>query len=624
MKVFDMKKVFSIVILFISIQFTCIAQIQMPQNPVLFPITQRLYISPNGNDSADGSAMFPKRTFNNAVESFVFRDDDKFGNTYCEIVLLKGTYFLNNTDRMTQTIEQWRKSTPNGMLKKNVSLRGEGEVVIKGDSLPDKSILVLLMGSGISVKNLQIENGTNSALLIDGSEINHHSDVVIDSVITKNVSAFGILVKGYDRVLVKNCTVQQTCKGNEFEVNNLCQWASGLRTTSCTNVQIIGCTVEQNWGEGINLSYTTTAIVKDNKVKDNYSANIYLHSASSTIVSHNRVEIEDPIFWRYCYGAKGTAASIGIANELTCDNACFFPTVNYNSSCGDKLHCCAYTDYDNPILKHVGYKQIDSIYVNNNIIQGSGISIWDAFSGLLNFGYINNVYVENNTFVGIEGTDSVKKGVIEFNLNTPFVYSNTIVFRNNIVSYDENRANSSSARMYVPTGNCNGDWKNKLSFTSNLWKKTPSIDGISFLLDKEESLLPISIDFTDYTAWTPTLTNLSLVNSGIPIPYITDDFFHKPRNISSNVGAIEFVHPTSTNEAPLNNDGLMVECSNEVLFIKLPNALIGKTADIYSSIGTLITKEMISSQTIEIPMIGSPKGVYFLRIGEKSIPFILW
>jgi len=596
----------------------------MPQDPVLFPITQRLYISPNGNDSAVGSAMFPKRTFNNAVANFAFRDDDKFGNTYCEIVLLEGIYNLKNSERMTQTVDQWRTSTPNGMLKKNISLRGEGEVVIKGDSLPDKSILVLLMGSGISVKNLRIENGTNSALIIDGSEITHHSDVVIDNVVTKNVSQFGILVKGYDRVLVQNSTVQQTCKGNEFEVNNLCQWASGLRTTSCSNVQIIGCTVEENWGEGINLSYTTTAVVKDNNVKDNYSANIYLHSASNTIVSHNRVEIENPIFWRYCYGAKGTAASIGIANELTCENACFFPTVNYNSSCGDKLHCCAYTDYDNPILKHVGYKQIDSIYVNNNIIQGSGISIWDAFSGLLNFGYINNVFVENNTFVGIEGTDSVRKGVIEFNLNTPFAYSNSIVFRNNIVSYDENRPNSASARMYAPIGNCNGDWKDKLAFLSNLWKKTPLIDGISFLLDKEESLLPISIDFADYTTWTPTLTNLPLVTSGVPIPYITDDFFHKPRKASSNVGAIEFANQTSINETPSNILGVIIDCSNNVLSIKLPTVLLGKSAEIYSSIGTLVTKDVVLSTTMELQMNGSPKGVYFLRIDEKSIPFILW
>ncbi len=242
----------------------------------------------------------------------------------------------------------------------------------------------------------------------------------------------------------------------------------------------------------------------------------------------------------------------------------------------------------------------------------------------MNFGYINNVFVENNTFVGIEGTDSVKKGVIEFNLNTPFVYSNSIVFRNNIVSYDENRANSSTARMYVPTGNCNGDWKNKLSFTSNLWKKTPSIDGISFLLDKEESLLPVSIDFTDYTAWTPTLSNIPLVNSGVPIPYITDDFFHKPRNASSNVGAIEFIHPTSTNETPIHNDGVMVECSNEVLSIKVPTTFIGKTAEIYSYIGTLVNKELVSSTTMKLSMFGSPKGVYFLRIDEKSIPFILW
>ena len=619
-----MKIYLYILILCLCSLTNVVSQIQLPQSPFIPNPTQTIYISPNGNDSSDGSLQTPKRTFNNAIANFAFRDDDKYGNTYCEIVLLEGTYYLKNTERMTQTVEQWRKSTPNGMLKKNVSLRGEGEVIIKGDSLPPKSILVMLMGSGISVKNLRIENGTNSALIIDGSEINHHSDVLIENVFTKNVSAFGILVKGYDRVLVQNSTVLQTCKGNEFEVNNLCQWASGLRTTSCTNVQIIGCTVEENWGEGINLSYTTTAIVKDNKVKDNYSANIYLHSASNTIVSHNRVEIENPIFWRYCYGAKGTAASIGIANELTCENACFFPTVNYNSSCGDKLHCCSYTDYDNPILKHVGYKQIDSIYVFNNIIQGSGISIWDAFSGLLNFGYINNVFVENNTLVGIEGTDSVRKGVIEFNLNTPFVYSNSIVFRNNIVSYDENRVNSASARMYVPTGNCNGDWKNKLSFTSNLWKKTPSIDGISFQLDKEESLLPISISFTDYTAWTPTLTNIPLVNSGVPIPYITDDFFHKPRLQNSNVGAIEFVNPTSTIESPSNNDLMMLECSNDVLFMKLPTVLIGKTAEIYSSIGTLVIKELVTTQMMELPMNDLPKGVYFLRIDEKSIPFILW
>jgi hypothetical protein len=178
--------------------------------------------------------------------------------------------------------------------------------------------------------------------------------------------------------------------------------------------------------------------------------------------------------------------------------------------------------------------------------------------------------------------------------------------------------------MYVPTGNCNGDWKNKLSFTSNLWKKTPSIDGISFQLDKEESLLPITIDFTDYTAWTPTLSNIPLVSAGISIPYITDDFFHKPRKASTNVGAIEFVNPTSTNESPIHNDDVILECSKEVLSIKVPTTFIGKTAEIYSSIGTLVKKELVTTQILELPMSDLPKGVYFLRIDEKSIPFILW
>jgi len=605
--------------------FLVYGQIQQPKLPSIPKATQTLYIAQNGTDTNPGTALLPKRTFNNAVSTFEFLDDDGNGNTYCEIILLEGDYYLTNSNRMTQSVTKWR--TPKqggGFLKKNISLFGDGLVTIYGDSLPSNSILVLLAGSGISVRNLTIKNGTNSALILDGSEISHHSDVYIDNVTTTNVTGFGILIRGYDNIHIQNCTVTQTCKENEFEKNNNCQWASGLRTTSCSNVLINNCTVSENWGEGINISYTNTVVVKDNIVKDNYSANVYLHSASNAIISHNRIKIENPQFWRYCYGAKGTAASIGIANELTCENACFFTNANFNGNCGDKRACCRYTDYNNPILQDVSYKQIDSIYVFNNIVQGSGVSIWDAFSGLLNLSYINNVNIENNTFIGIEGTDSVNKGVIEFVLNTPFIYCNNVLFRNNIISYDVNRAKSTSAKLYVPSGICKGDWKQKISFFSNRWTKTPIVSGVSFSNDSEEPTLPISVDFTNLTSISPSQNRQQLVQVGQTVPYITDDFFHKPRNGLSNIGAIEIDPISSVQESNKSEFEIRSNHSSKSLNIFLSDKLFGKSIELYNSMGQLLYTTVISQTTIEINALNNiPSGIYFIRIGNHSQP-IIW
>ena len=87
---------------------------------------------------------------------------------------------------------------------KNISVRGLDNVVLHGDSLAVESQMIYLTGSGIKVSNIKIKDSRLHGVAVIGSNITHHSNVVVDSVNVDGAIDNGIWVTGYNNVLVQN------------------------------------------------------------------------------------------------------------------------------------------------------------------------------------------------------------------------------------------------------------------------------------------------------------------------------------------------------------------------------------------------------------------------------------
>lgn len=548
---------------------------------------QLVYLSPTGNDANPGTMALPKKTFFSALDKIDFGIPGiNNGQHFGEVVLLPGDYYPKATSPFVQNENQWRKTINGYYGYKNISICGIGNVVLHGDSLGQNTQMIYLLGSKIKLHNIKILNVPLHGIFCHGSAISHQNDISIDSINIDGAVDFGILITGYNRVLVEYCTVSNTCLRNEHEKDMLCQWASGLRADNCSNVTFRNNKVYHNWGEGINTSLSEYIYVHDNLVYDNYSVNIYAHSASRAIYSHNLIYNIDSAYWRYCYNGKGFSSGISIANELTCTNACFF----WSNTCGSLISCCSETDYDHPLLTFVNYKQVDSVFVFNNILLGSDISVWDAFSNFASYANLSNIFICCNTSVNVFGSNDAAKALLSIILGTPFVNYNNINIQSNIFSVDQSKPNTSVFIAAAPNGICNGDWLTKLNNTNNVWSELPLIAGFDFSMDKEQVFLPKIIEINEIDKLIPGNDHPELIYSSQLLDFIKDDYFHNPRKSVTNCGAIENSSVTETENNLAKEFSIIISpnpVSNVVNIITL-NKL--SQVNIYDSTGKLFFK----------------------------------
>lgn len=587
-------------------------QAQLPKVaiPVIPQVSQSIYVSTSGNDSNPGSYDLPLKTFGAAINKVDFGTINiDGGHHYGEIVLKSGDYYPKGNNSLAQYDNQWRKKVGNINVYKDLSIRGIGNVNIYGDSMDNGVQMIFLQGEGISVKNIKIFNAPLHGIFCNGSPITPHHNVLIDSVTVDGAEGFGIFFSGYDKILVKNSTVANTCKANEFEKNMTCQWASGLRADNCSNITFHDNKIYRNWGEGLNTSLSKNINVYDNVVYNNYSVNIYAHSASNAIYSHNLIYNNDSTFWRYCYNGKGFSGGLSIANELSCTDACFL----WSNSCGANYSCCSYTDADHPIITPINYKQVDSIFVFNNIMLGNNITIWDSFSGFLNYAYINNLFISNNTIIDHQGSVQAIKSPISLALGTPFLYFKNLQISQNIFSIDTKLANSKIFNIGV-NETCNGNWKKEVNMHDNLWSVLPSFAGLDFGLDQVSAALPYFNAINELDKLVPSKQNSAFVlKSSLP-DFITDDYFHIPRNALTNSGAIEYMQTNSVNNTN-ENDGQIVLSPNPVsTLLKLKANFKIKSCTVYSQNGTML----FNTNQSEIECSKLVDGWYYVQIIDEN------
>lgn len=531
-----MKQFFFAFAAVMSVQLS--AQLPVVNQPVFFAPAETVYLAPNGSDLNSGSQASPLKTFYAALQHISWGVPNvNGGNAYAEVVLLPGDYYPAANTGFVQTVNEWRQNVSSTWVYKNVSIRGSGTVRIHGDSLATGNQMIYLVGNHIKVTNLQIMNCPLHGIYFDGSPITHNTDVLVDSVTVDHVFGFGIFFSGYDRVQATHCTVNNTCRQNANEINGTCQWPSGLRADNCNHVTFTDNIVSNNWGEGLNTSYCRYVDVSDNAVFDNYSVNIYCHSASKAMYRNNLVYNSDSAMWRYCYNSNGSSAfGITIANELSCTVGCFL----YTNGCGSSTSCCSYTDYDHPLNTPVNYYMVDSVFIYNNLLFEAGINIFDAFSSFGNYAYINHLYIEHNTVIGRAGSAAVVKSPLILTLGTPFIHFANVRVRNNIFSIDNTLPQGSDFFAYAAANSCNGAWTNNFTSTGNLWKAIPTVPGVSFAADAFSATLATHAVAGDTANLIPSPLHPELVMPDPAISYITEDYFHYPRIVNTNAGAIEY------------------------------------------------------------------------------------
>ncbi len=581
-----------------------------------------VYLSPSGDDANPGTQNAPKKTFYNAVNTFPFGiNNTPNSESYNEIVFLPGDYYPQQT--MSQSKNYYVKESAGIKTYKNISLRGVGKVTIHGDSAINAGYnsLIALMGSHIYVRNITLKNSNYAGIMFVGGN-RHCTNIEADSLIVDGASSHGCLFVLADTILVKNTIITNTCNLNSNPVASNCQWGSALKTEFCTQVTFKKNKVYRNWGEGINTSLSQGIYCFKNEAFDNYSVNFYLHSASKGIWDSNLVYNEDSLFWRGCHnppGEKTPPGGFSAANELVCTYACI--NGGNNNACGGKYHCCAYNPYDGVFQENYAYRQTDSIFIYNNILLQADITLWDAFSGFLNYGFMKDIYIENNTVIGVSGRANLAKSPINLSFGTPFIFAQNLFVRNNIFTQDTSLTTyKAGLKVYIPSGVCNAlNDGTILQINNNRWNtaKITTNNAIDITHEQVLTSLPVNILPNQSASLIPDNQHPYWIQSGISASWIDHDFLGNPRLGLTNVGAIERNSNVNIETIESAEVTLSPNPTSFILSI-IPNFTALYKVEIWDINGTMLLKTPESTGEITLNIQHLNRGVYVLRVETKN------
>ena len=309
----------------------------------------------------------------------------------------------------------------------------------------------------------------------------HHDQVI--SVKSHHNMENGILVTG-DYTLVENCEVWWNCKEHEYAQNLHADstWASGLTAARHPRYAILRRNkVWNNWGEGLSTYEAEYTTIEDNIVYDNWSTNVYLSDTRYSILQRNMV---------YCTpssplnGTGGAQVGIMLGDE------------QYNPASSDNK-------------------------VINNFVKGCNRTFywWQGLQG----GGLVNALVAYNTFSSSDSTAN-------FQISSG-THSNTRI-ENNIIEQPDSLP---VAIVGTKTG---------LSFSNNLWSKTPpaNASGTGDVVG-DPKLAKTGQTGAGLLApeWFRILSNSPARDHAKVIPEVTEDYFRTARGQSPDIGAHEYV-----------------------------------------------------------------------------------
>ena len=144
----------------------------------------------------------------------------------------------------------------------------------------------------------------------------------------------------------------------------------------------------------------------------------------------------------------------------------------------------------------------------------------------------------------------------------------------------------------------------------------PNNAGLNFSQELQNTTISQNVNYNNLAPIIPDASNPTLIATVPLANYITDDYFHHPRNNNTNIGAVE--SSVSTNTSSIESNNLMIypnPTSNKLFFNQ---KLRAQNISIYDLQGKrLFEKTNFSGNEIDISKIKS--GVYLLVISDNKI-----
>jgi hypothetical protein len=584
-------------------------------------ITDTVYMAVNGDDSNPGTASQPVKTFIKAIQLLPFGTQGvNNGNAYGLVILKEGHYLTENG--FGQPESQWK----NGNTYKNVSVEGEGKVMIGGTPQnPASNTLLVLRGSGIFIKNIKLRYGLNIGLHISGEARFPRtcSNIVIENVEVDSVASHGMLLGFCEKVLANNVVVRHSGAWDPPIPPHDCKtWPSGFKPFMSAHVSIQHSTVAENWGEGVNFQNCEYALVQNCEIHDNYAVNIYNDNSSKYIVRNNLIYNTPNYkkFWRACYGYENAPVSgkgISISNERSCPVSRGY-LVNRTIDC--VLECV------NTIQGNYLIPNVDSMFIYNNFIlnTGTAISFWEGVTELAR-SCINNVWVVHNTCIGVDGDSALSNAnLIRFqfpsgiNLQLKQLSSieNTVIAQN-IFSFNPQK----HPNMSISRRNLNNLFPAPfdVKFSNNIWSTMPetyAFDTTS-LIDNQ---LIMHLNYEDNQRTNP----LSVALQGNEFDFAKTDFEGQSR-FAWRPGAMEYFYTSIPKTGEEHRLKIYPNPASSFLNIKFPFELHAQILAItlYDANGKAIEADChpISKNELRINTSNLPHGIYFIKATHQHKQF---
>jgi hypothetical protein len=502
-----------------------------------YGITDTVFMAPDGDDEAAGTVDAPVASFNVALDRLPFGTEGvNGGQAYGLIIFHPGHYTPDNGFR--QSNAQWKR----GNTYKNISIEGLGEVTLGGVPTDfSEGHLLLLKGDHIFIKNLHLRYCDGIGVLLNRDpSYGRQDNVLINGVRVDSASSFSMLLRNVDTITIRNSGSFYASRPGSEALTSPCSWPSGIKFFACSNAQIHDSEIAFTRGEGLNFHNSFLGEAFDNLIHDN-PTNIYNDNSANLSLHHNLIyntPFESEEFWRTCPGDNASTwagAGLLIANEGACDRG-NFPVME---QC--QTHCS---------FPDESYSNVDSVFVYNNIMQnvGSAFRFWQGVTDILGVNCVRNVWIFNNTLLGITGDAESRNGSV-----VSFFYPSYNVLVDNYYGYMENIKIHGNIFAYGPESGASLEPVRSVfhdlhprpggfEFSENVWVEDhPWVnDGIvrpdlpadaPIFFGEENVLFPCDAQMEWVFPVTPLLPGL-----------LADDFLYRRRTgANTNAGALEYM-----------------------------------------------------------------------------------
>ncbi len=311
----------------LAIVFALLAATLVTSAPPMAAQSNKIFVSPSGNDSNPGTRARPKYSIVAAMVALPNGGD---------IVMRGGDYYYTSSQSGL-----WRGGTRSrplviesakGERARITSAPGAHCVLALGDYTQVRRIDCTgyrgIQGYNAShikiVKNNvhDLSADRTQGIIVDSGSSVNISNVVIKKNKVTRVPHSGIAVGAQRQNSARNVTVEKNkVRQANYQMRNRSAWeggwGSGISVLGSNGVKIVKNDVRRTYGEGINCPLSNNCRVRRNTVIDAWSVMFYADNSANSVWEDNVAKwTGDPTFTRDYGGGAFPAAAFAFGNEV--------------------------------------------------------------------------------------------------------------------------------------------------------------------------------------------------------------------------------------------------------------------------------------------------------------------